>query len=43
MRVVLARLLQRFTLERRFKDVHLHMGATLEPRPNVLMQPVRRK
>jgi cytochrome P450 len=42
MRVVLARLLQRFTLERRFKDVHLHMGATLEPRPGVLMQPIRR-
>jgi cytochrome P450 len=42
MRVVLARLLQRFQLERRFGEIHLHMGATLEPRPGVLMQPLKR-
>lgn len=42
MRVVLARLLQRFEMQRRFTDIHLHMGATLEPRPGVLIQPVKR-
>jgi cytochrome P450 len=37
-RVVLARLLQRFTLTLKRRRVHLHMGATLEPRPGVFVQ-----
>lgn len=41
-RVVLARLLQQFKLIQRGGHVHLHMGATLEPRPGVLIQPLRR-
>ncbi len=41
MRVVLARILQRFQLQARRPHVHMHMGATLEPRPGVWMQPVR--
>lgn len=34
-RVVLARILQKFELELAGKEVRLHMGATLEPRPGV--------
>lgn len=41
-RVVLARILQRFTLELKNQDVHVHMGATLEPRPGVFMDVKRR-
>jgi len=41
-KVVLARLLQHFRFEKRGGAVHQHMGATLEPRPGVLAQPIRR-
>lgn len=41
-RIVLARLLQTTELTLEAKDVHMHMGATLEPRPAVLMS-VRRR
>lgn len=41
-KVVLARLLQRFTFERRFGSIHQHMGATLEPRPRVTVLAKRR-
>jgi len=37
-KVVLARMLQRFDLTLTKKRVHLHMGATLEPRPGVFMR-----
>lgn len=37
-RVVLARLLQRYDLTLMRRRVHLHMGATLEPRPGVFLQ-----
>jgi len=37
-RLILARLLQRFDLELVEKEIHLHMGATLEPRPGVRMR-----
>jgi cytochrome P450 len=37
-KVVLARILQRFTLELVDNRVHPHMGATLEPRPGVIMR-----
>jgi cytochrome P450 len=37
-KVVLARLLQRFYLQRINHAVHPHMGATLEPRPGVRMR-----
>ncbi len=40
-KVVLARLLQQFELTLVSTDVHPHMGATLEPRPGVMMR-VRR-
>jgi cytochrome P450 len=36
-KVVLARLLQRFSFRREAGQVHAHMGATLEPRPHVWM------
>jgi cytochrome P450 len=36
-KIVLARLLQNFCLESASGQVHPHMGATLEPRPGVLM------
>ncbi len=36
-RVVLARILQRYELRALDRPVHPHMGATLEPRPGVLM------
>ncbi len=41
-RVVLARILQQFSLELIDKDVKTHMGATLEPRPGVQMRVSRR-
>jgi cytochrome P450 len=41
-KVVLARLLQGFDLALVEHHVHLHMGATLEPRPGVCMQVHRR-
>ncbi len=41
-KVVLARLLQHFAFERRFGDIHQHMGATLEPRPSVKVLAARR-
>jgi cytochrome P450 len=41
-KVVLARLLQTFDLELLSPDVRLHMGATLEPRPGVMMRVKRR-
>ncbi|MGB8214736.1 MAG: cytochrome P450 [Anaerolineales bacterium] len=37
-RVILARLFQRYELTLTRQRVHVHMGATLEPRPGVLMQ-----
>ena len=37
-KVVLARLFQRYDLALLNRKVHLHMGATLEPRPGVFMQ-----
>jgi len=37
-KVVLARLLQHFNLTLIRPQVHLHMGATLEPRPGVMMR-----
>jgi cytochrome P450 len=41
-KLVLARILQQFDLALLPNPVHAHMGATLEPRPGVLMQVVRR-
>jgi cytochrome P450 len=41
-KAVLARLLQQMDLELLQKNVRLHMGATLEPRPGVLMRVKRR-
>jgi cytochrome P450 len=41
-KAVLARILQQVDLELLKKDVRLHMGATLEPRPGILMR-VRRR
>lgn len=41
-KLVLARIFQRFTLTLTGTPVHAHMGATLEPRPGVLMQLRRR-
>jgi cytochrome P450 len=37
-KVVLARILQRFKLRLLQEDFRVYMGATLEPRPGVLMQ-----
>lgn len=42
-RIVLARLLQTIDFRLEGKDVHMHMGATLEPRPGVLMSVRRRR
>jgi cytochrome P450 len=42
-KVVLARILQRLNLELVSKRVRPHMGATLEPRPGVLMRVRRRR
>ena len=41
-KAVLARILQSFDLQLVSQDVRSHMGATLEPRPGVMMQVVRR-
>jgi cytochrome P450 len=41
-RVVIARILQQFSLRLLSKDVKTHMGATLEPRPGVQMQVTHR-
>jgi cytochrome P450 len=41
-RLVIARLLQTFNFELVNKKVHAHMGATLEPRPGVMMRVSRR-
>lgn len=41
-RLVLGRLLQCFDFELVERNVHAHMGATLEPRPGVLLQVKRR-
>jgi cytochrome P450 len=37
-KVVLARIFQQYGLRLTRKNVHIHMGATLEPRPGVFMQ-----
>lgn len=42
-RLVIARLLQTFTFELTNPRIHAHMGATLEPRPGVMMKITRRK
>jgi cytochrome P450 len=42
-RVVLSRLLKNFTFEFTNHKIHPHMGATLEPRPGVMMMVKRRK
>ena len=42
-KVVLARILQQFRLELLPQKVHPHMGATLEPRPGVLMRVIRKQ
>jgi cytochrome P450 len=39
MRVVLARILQRFTLGKPAGSIYMRMGAALEPRPGVTIQP----
>jgi cytochrome P450 len=41
-RIVVARLLQTFRFELTNRKVHAHMGATLEPRPGVLMRVSRK-
>lgn len=42
-RIVIARLLQTFTFELLHADkIHAHMGATLEPRPGVMMRVTKR-
>jgi cytochrome P450 len=43
MRLILARVLQQYDVVKRFGHVHMHMGVTIEPRPGVQMQPVKRK
>jgi cytochrome P450 len=43
MRLILARILQQYAVLKRFGHVHMHMGVTIEPRPGVRMQPVKRK
>ncbi len=42
-RLVIARLLQTFTFELTGPHIHAHMGATLEPRPGVMMKVKSRK
>jgi cytochrome P450 len=37
-RIVMARLLKTFTFELANHPIHAHMGATLEPRPGVMMK-----
>jgi len=41
-KVVLALIFQRYKLKLTRRDVHIHMGATLEPRPGVFMRVERR-
>ncbi len=41
-RIVMARLLQTYTFEFTGHTIHAHMGATLEPRPGVLMKVCKR-
>lgn len=41
-KVIAARVLQQYELELLPQDVHAHMGATLEPRPGVMMRVHRR-
>ena len=41
-KVVLARIFQRYKLNLTRPRVHIHMGATLEPRPGVFMRGERR-
>jgi cytochrome P450 len=41
-KVVLARIFQRYKLNLTRPRVHIHMGATLEPRPGVFMRVERR-
>jgi cytochrome P450 len=42
-KVVLARILQRFSLKDTGREVHPYMGATLEPRPGVFTSVLRRR
>jgi cytochrome P450 len=42
-KIVLARILQQYRLEQLPNPVHAHMGATLEPRPGVIMRVVKRR
>lgn len=42
-RIVLSRLLKKFSFEFTHHKIHPHMGATLEPRPGVMMKVERRK
>lgn len=42
-KIVLAHILQTFDLQLTSDEVHTHMGATLEPRPGVLMRVRRRR
>src|SRR5687768_15130134 len=41
-RIVIARLLQTYKFEFMHHKIHAHMGATLEPRPGVMMKVYRR-
>jgi cytochrome P450 len=41
-RLVIARLLQTYTFEFANQKIHAHMGATLEPRPGVMMKVTKR-
>ena len=41
-RIVMSRLLQTYTFEFTNHKIHAHMGATLEPRPGVMMKVTRR-
>ncbi len=43
MRLILVRILQQYDVLKRFGHVHMHMGVTIEPRPGVRMQPLRRR
>lgn len=42
MRIVTARIIQHYDLRSMKRPTHMHMGATIEPRPGVWMQAVRR-
>jgi cytochrome P450 len=41
-RLVIARLLQTYKFEFTHHKIHTHMGATLEPRPGVMMKVIKR-